>query len=87
LTLQIGNFGVLIKRRTLVKSLVFILVSSLCYYLALSSSSSDPHDGYQIDPKITWPSFIEDCGKRVSYDTARRNYERMYYGKYVHWEG
>ena len=54
MTLQIGNFGVLIKRRTLVKGLAMILAVAVCYYLAVYMNPQDGHQGYHIDESITW---------------------------------
>ena len=65
MSLQIGKFGILIKRRTLAQGLVAIALCILSYYVILYVSPFDPHSSYQVDENLKWASFIKECGKRV----------------------
>jgi predicted RND superfamily exporter protein len=70
--LQIGKFGVLIKRRTLAQGLAAIVLGLGVYYSILWSYSGVQHATYHVDKSIHWATFIKDCGKGVPLDAARR---------------
>jgi hypothetical protein len=70
-----------------VKTLVFITLTFLLYYILSSWTKTEPNLNYEVDYSIKWPSFIKDCGKSVYYETAKQRYQKNYMNKYVQWEG
>lgn len=57
------------------------------YYLISYLYPGDPHANFKIDHSIKWEQFINDCGKKVNYDQAKKTYHLKYQGNYVEWEG
>lgn len=69
------------------KSLVFLGLSFLIYYIMQTWNMKNSHMNYQVDLSIKWSTFIRDCGKRVPLETAMQRYTNHYLNKYVQWEG
>lgn len=62
---KIGKFGFLVKRRTLVKTLILILTSILTYF-CLDYYYFEPAK-YLLDVEpnldLKWENFVEKCGR------------------------
>ncbi|CDW76028.1 UNKNOWN [Stylonychia lemnae] len=89
LSLSIGKFGIIIKRRTLVKSFVFLLLSSFIFYI-FKHYYIDPlndYDHFQFDENITWSSYLTDCGRHVQLEQARQHFYKRYKLKHIQWQG
>eukprot|EP00347_Sterkiella_histriomuscorum_P023465 403334541 len=86
---NIGKFGIIIKRRTLAKTLLFLVMSFVAFYLFKFNFLN--HDrifnNYKVDTTISWNSFLTDCGKQLPIEQAREHFFRRYKSKHVQWYG
>jgi len=62
---NVGTFGVLITRRTLIKMLLFLICLGLAT-LAWDVVVEGPSwylEGRDADKTVTWADFVKDCGQ------------------------
>lgn len=86
--MKIGKFGILVKRRTLIKSSIIITLVTWVYYIISSYSlSSTPSLQHLHIDNIKWTDFLRDCGKDAPMEKSFRNFEKHYKGKNVQMEG
>jgi len=79
MSLQIGKLGIIIKRRTLAKSLVLILLMVIIYLFISHYNSSSYDDNFRPNRAINWNSYLADCGRAVPVDQARLHFKKRYF--------
>ena len=89
MTFNLGTFGVLITRRTLIKAVMLIVCIGLAT-LAWDMVVEGPTwylEGRDADPTITWEKFLNECGHQTSINTLNREFEAKFKNRVVEWEG
>lgn len=73
------NFGILIKRKTFLKGLLFILACVLALYIYDTKVFySTVHDTQLPNEKLTWQRFINECAGGANSAKAQYNFEHIY---------
>ena len=67
------NFGVIVKRRTILKTLAFVLSLGFLYYIM---SYKELSKDSQPNMDLTWSKFTKDCGKGISDYKSVYNYDK-----------
>lgn len=61
------NFGILVKRKTFLKGLLFVLACGLAVYIYDAKVFySSVHDTQLPNEQLTWQKFIKDCAGGVN---------------------
>jgi len=87
--LSIGKVGLLVKRRTLVKSLLFVIFTGLFAYIFQIASEGPMWylDGRQADPTLTWTRFVNTVSVGKDKMDIYMNFDAKFKNKVVQWEG
>ena len=91
ISFNIGTFGVLVTRRTLIQALLGISLLGLAT-LAWDVVIEGPSwylDGKDANPDITWADFVKDCGNAYSnnINSINKQFASKYKNEVVEWEG
>ena len=89
LSFKIGQFGFMVTRRVLVKTLMLLLASSGAFmvYQTIVDGPSWYLEGREADPDLTWRDFVHDCGAGQNKRDAMSVFAWKYRGKVLQWEG
>ena len=74
-SVQLASVAIVIKRRTLLYSLIVLVVCLLTFYVARKEIN-------HIDESLTWQKFIDDFGTNY-----KGNNLKSYLNKVVKWQG
>lgn len=87
-SLEVGKFGIVLTRRTLMYCVV-VLTAMLAIYSFVLYEEGHNHAIVPIT-NIAWAAFVRDCGltaRNKDPRTAQVNFDSKYWGKGVEWEG
>lgn len=88
LEIQLWNFGIIVRRKTLAKGFAFVLAVFL--FIAMwqyNQNASKVLDTVEPNLDLTWARFSKECGGGENQYKSRYNFEQMWQGKVVKWEG
>jgi len=84
---NIGNFGIILTRRTILYAVMIIFGALTIYVFILVEESQHAH---MVISGITWEKYLQTCG----YDAfkknpmqAKRNFNSRFFRKGVQWDG
>ena len=72
ISFNLGTFGVLLTRRTLIKVLMFLVclgLATLAWDLVIEGPTWYL-EGRDADPSITWDKFVAECGHQTNIKTV-----------------
>jgi len=82
------NFGVIVKRKTLLKSFAFVLAVLALVLIIKRRSESDLFlDSLIPDEHLTWSRFTNECGGGETQHKSIYNYNNIYKDKVIKWSG
>ena len=89
ISFNFGTFGVLITRRTLIKTVIFILCVGLATF-AWDIVVEGPTwylEGRDVDTSLTWNKFVNECGHQTNLNTLNREFDSKFKNRVIEWEG
>ena len=80
------NFGIIVKRKTLLKGFIVVLACLFLGYVWRQNSSFGIASESQLpELDLTWDRFIRDCAGGATNQKASYHFEQIYKGKVVKW--
>ena len=80
------NFGIIVKRKTLLKGLIVVLACLFLGYVWKKNANNGLVLETQLpDESLNWERFMRDCAGGATNKKASYHFEQIYKGKVVKW--